>query len=85
MGACLGITLKRLVLSRSTFSMARFRMFPPSWPLQVGQQVSFGLQLEQTRWPAWHWGGRGGKENAASKERFESIEQKGTIYDTWEK
>ena len=33
-------------------------MFPPSWPRHVGQQVSFGLQLEHTRWPAWHCGER---------------------------
>ena len=40
-----------------TFSIARFLMLPPSCPLQVGQQVSLGRQLEQTRCPAWHWGG----------------------------
>ena len=33
----------------ATFSMARFLMLPPSWPRQVGQHVSLGRQLEQTR------------------------------------
>ena len=36
----------------ATFSMARFLMLLPSGPRQVGQQVSLGRQLEQTRWPA---------------------------------
>ena len=47
--------------------MARFLMFPPSWPRQVGQQVSLGLQFEQTRWPAWHWGGWGVKKTQYRK------------------
>jgi len=37
----------------ATFSMAKLRMFPRG-PLHVGQQVSFGRQLEQTRCPLWH-------------------------------
>ncbi len=38
----------------ATFSMAKLRILPPSWPRHVGQQVSLGRHDEQTKWPAWH-------------------------------
>lgn len=38
----------------ATFSIAKLRM-DPNGPRQVGQHVSFGRQLLQTRWPLWHW------------------------------
>lgn len=43
----------------ATFSIARFLILPND-PRHVGQQVNFERQLEQTRWPIWHWriGGR---------------------------
>lgn len=43
----------------ATFSIAKFRILPKG-PRHVGQHVSFGLQFEQAKWPAWHWkiGGR---------------------------
>ena len=61
------------MLKRSTFSIARFLMLPPSWPRQVGQQVSLGLQLEQTRWPAWHWGRGVKKMQDGKKVRVKSL------------
>ncbi len=36
----------------ATFSMAKLRI-EPRGPLQVGQQVSLGRQLLQTKWPLW--------------------------------
>ncbi|KAE9545215.1 hypothetical protein AGLY_000758 [Aphis glycines] len=37
----------------ATFSMAKLRMFP-SGPRHVGQQLSFGRHVLQTKCPLWH-------------------------------
>lgn len=49
----------------------------PSGPLQVGQQLNFGLQLLQTKWPLWHCkigGNTYSKQTGHSKRLAKSVE-----------
>ena len=59
--------------------------FKPSGPLHVGQQDSFGLQLEQTKWPDGHWrigGSTYSKQTGHSKKLARSVDDDNVVPDT---
>lgn len=55
----------------ATFSIAKLRILP-NGPLQVGQHVNFGRQLEHTRCPLWHcrMGGRTKSKHTGHSKRL---------------